>query len=60
MTKNKAHRKLQRAEDAYYNHIYTERGTVRAVLSFEKAYFERRRLELKAKVTTARSLFNSL
>jgi len=60
MTKNKAHRKLQRAEDAYHNHIYTERGTVRAVLSFEKAYFERRRLELKAKVTTARLLFNSL
>jgi len=60
MTKKQARRKLQRAEDAYHNHIYNERGMMRAVLAHEKAYFEKRKAQLKADIESARTLYNFL
>lgn len=60
MTKRQAAKKLQRAENALHDHIYNSNGMMRAVLDFEKAYFESRKAELKAKVKAARSVYNSL
>ena len=60
MTKSQAFRKYQKAQTRYDNHIYTSRGTMRAVLSHEKAFFESHRLELKKKVQAAYKVYKAL
>ncbi len=49
----KAHRKYNEASRQFENHIYTKRGTLRAVLAHEKAYHEARLEQLRANMRAA-------
>ena len=60
MTKSQAFKKYQKAATAYEDHIYSSRGTMRAVLSHEKAYFEARRTELQIKMRSAYKAYKAL
>ena len=46
-------RRYNKAASAFEDHIYTKRGTVRAVLAHEKAYHEARKEQLRSEMRAA-------
>ena len=57
--RTKALRKYQEAARQFENHIYTKRGTLRAVLSHERPYYETKREELRIKMRAAYKAYKS-